>query len=154
KRLPESRQQGRRALDLARAAGSRVGVASAQQVLASERMCTGDLAAAEQYFDQALPVLREKGPPIQVLDAIGYQVLLHAWRLEFAEAERTSGWALAKARELGASSHVVHSLFQRSMALGNQGLLSEALASANEARHLAEFNGERYWLARLPNTMG
>src|SRR5262249_56107781 len=40
------------------------------------------------------------------------------------------------------------------MALGNQGLLSEALASANEARHLAELNGERYWLPRLPNTMG
>jgi hypothetical protein len=154
KRLPESRQQGQRALDIARAAGSSVGVASAQQVLASERMCTGDLAAAEQYFDQALPVLREKGPPIQVLDAIGYQVLLHAWRLEFAEAERTSGWALAKARELGASSHIIHSLFQRSMALGNQGLLSEALTSANEARHLAELNGERYWLPRLPNTMG
>jgi len=48
----------------------------------------------------------------------------------------------------------VENLFFRGMARGNQGQLSEALNTLQEARRLAELNGERYWLPRIPNTLG
>jgi tetratricopeptide (TPR) repeat protein len=153
-RMAEMRQQADRALEFARAAGSSAGVASAEAVLACDRLCSGDLDAAEQYFQRAIPVLQEKGANLGVVDAFSYMGALHTWRLDYAEAESTSGWVLKKARELGASFHIVENLFFRGMALGNQGRLSDALGSLEEARRLAELNGERYWLPRIPNTLG
>jgi len=153
-RMAEMRQQANRALEIAQAAGSSAGVASAESVLACDRLCTGDLGAAEQYFRHALPVLQEKGVQLGVVDAFSYLGALHTWRLDYTEAERVTGWALEKARELGASFHIVENLFFRGMALGNQGRLSEALSALEEARRLAELNGERYWLPRIPNTLG
>jgi tRNA A-37 threonylcarbamoyl transferase component Bud32/tetratricopeptide (TPR) repeat protein len=154
KRMPEMRQHANRALEIARAAGSSVGIASAETVLACDRLCTGDLAAAEEHFRSALPVLREKGAQLGVVDAFSYYGALHTWRLDYAEAEHMTGWALEKAREIGASFHIVENLFFRGMALGNQGRLSDALGALEEARRVAELNGERYWLPRLPNTIG
>ena len=153
-RMAEMRQQANRALEIASAAGSSAGVASAESVLACDRLCTGDLGAAEQYFLHAIPVLQEKGLQLGVVDAVSYLGALHTWRLDYAEAERVTGWALEKSRELGAGFHIVANLFFRGMALGNQGQLSEALHTLEEARRLAELNGERYWLPRLPNTIG
>jgi tetratricopeptide (TPR) repeat protein len=153
-RMAEMRQQANRALEIARAAGSSAGVASAESVLACDRLCTGDLGAAEQYFRHALPILREKGVHLGVVEASSYLGALHTWRLDYAEAERVTGWALEKSRELGVGFHIVANLFFRGMALGNQGRLSEALHTLEEARRLAELNGERYWLPRLPNTIG
>jgi tetratricopeptide (TPR) repeat protein len=153
-RMAEMREQANRALEIASAAGSSAGVASAESVLACDRLCTGDLGAAEQYFRHALPVLQEKGVQLGVVDAFSYLGALHTWRLDYAEAERVTSWALQKARELGASFHIVENLFFRGMALGNHGRLSDALSVLEEARRLAELNGERYWLPRIPNTLG
>lgn len=153
-RMAEMREQANRALIIASAAGSSAGVASAESVLACDRLCTGDLGAAEQYFRHALPVLQEKGVQLGVVDAFSYLGALHTWRLDYEEAERVTSWALQKARELGASFHIVENLFFRGMALGNHGRLSEALSALEEARRLAELNGERYWLPRIPNTLG
>jgi len=154
KRMAEMRRHANRALEIARAAGSSVGVAAAESVLACDRLCVGDLSTAEQYYERALPVLQEKGVQLGVVDALSYLGALHTWRLDYSEAERVTGWALIKARELGASFHIVENLFFRGMALGNQGRLSEALRALEEGRRLAELNGERYWLPRLPNTIG
>ena len=153
-RMADMRREANRALEIARAAGSGIGVAAAESVLACDRLCAGDLGAAEQYFLRALPVLQEKGVQLGVVDALGYLGALHTWRLDYAEAERMTSWALDKARELGASFHIVQNLFFRGMALGNRGRFSDALAALEEARRLAELNGERYWLPRLPNTIG
>jgi tetratricopeptide (TPR) repeat protein len=153
-RLAEMRQQANRALDIARGAGSSVGVASAEAVLACDRLCTGDLDAAEKYFQRAIPVLQGKGVQLGVVDAVANLGALHTWRLDYAEAERASSWALEKARELGDNFHIVSGLFFRGMALGNQGRLSEALGALEEAQRVAELNGERYWLPRIPNTLG
>jgi tetratricopeptide (TPR) repeat protein len=62
--------------------------------------------------------------------------------------------ALEQARALGAGFAIVAAHFFRSLALGNQGRMGEALESLTEARRLAELNQERYWLPRLPNTTG
>ena len=154
KRMAEVRQHANRALEMATSAKFALGVASAESVLACDRLCAGDLDSAERYYARALPVLREQGVQLSVVDAFSYLGALHTWRLDYAEAERITGWALEKARALGASFHVVENLFIRGMALGNQGRLSEALRALEEARRLAELNGERYWLPRLPNTLG
>jgi tetratricopeptide (TPR) repeat protein len=154
RRLSEVQQQAERARELARASSSDVGVASAELVLACERVCVGDLTSADQHFDRAIPVLLKEGPPAQVLEAINTRASLHTWRLEYAEAERSLDWALAKARELGVYSPIIENHFFRGMVFGNRGRLGEALSQLQEGMRLAELHGDRYWLSRLPNTLG
>jgi len=123
-------------------------------VLAHERLCMGFLPAAEAYFDRAIPVVKSEGAPIQVLDAVTSAGMVHTWRLEYQEAHRSFDWSVQRSRELGACLPLLRSLFFKSMALGNQGRLSDAIDSLKEGIRLAELNGERFWLSRLPNTLG
>jgi len=154
KRLDETRAGAEKALKLARAAGSEVGVASAELVIASERLCVGDLNAAEPMFQRAIPTLRKAGLQMQALEGVIYSAGLHVWKNEYREALQILDMALEQARALGAGFAIVAAHFFRSLALGNQGRLGQALESLSEARRLAELNCERYWLPRLPNTAG
>jgi tetratricopeptide (TPR) repeat protein len=154
KRLAEMEQCGNQAVELARRAESKVGLASAEGVLAGHRLCLGDLAAAEGYLDRAMPVLKEEGDPLSALDVVFYRSSLSTWRLEYPEAEQALRRMRDKARELGASFHLIEASFVSGMALGNQGRLSEAREMLREGTRLAELNGDRFWLPRLPNTLG
>jgi len=152
--VEEARQQAHRALEIARAARSPVGEASADLVLGLERMCFGAISEAEASFDRAAPVLREVGPPLHALEAVGFAGLLHAWQLDYEKADHTVGWTLQRARTLGVPYHIIMNLFVRGMSLFNQGRLSDGLNELREGMHLAELNNERYWLSRFPNTLG
>ena len=153
-RLGEMAEQGRRALELARTAGSEVSVASAELVLGVERLCVGALPAAAEYFDRAVPVMKSEGTPIQMLDAVSCTGMIHTWRLEYQEAHRIFDWAVQRSRELGACLVLLRGLWFKSMTLGNQGRLSDAMSTLREGIRLAELNGERFYLSRLPNTLG
>jgi len=138
---------------LARSINSPVGVASAELVLASQRLCLGNLDKAEPLFDRAIPVLQKAGFQMQALEGVIYRGALHTWRQEYDEAHRVFTIALDGAREQGSAFALVGAHFFRSIALGNQGRLGQALASLAGARRLAELNREKYWLPRLPNTI-
>jgi tetratricopeptide (TPR) repeat protein len=154
KRMDETRQEAHRALEIARTLGSPVAEASAELVLGLERMCFGATADAEASFGRAVPVLREKGPPLHALEAIGFAGLLHAWQLDYEAADHAVSWTLGRARTLGVPYHIIMNLFVRGMSLFNQGRLSDGLNDLQEGMRLAERNNERYWLSRFPNTLG
>jgi tetratricopeptide (TPR) repeat protein len=154
RRLAELRELGDRALEMARIAQSDMGKASAELVLGMERVIVGDLDAAERYMECALPMLREKGAPLYALDGIIHRGAIHMWRSEYEEAVCRGDEALERAQKLDGSFNIFPGLFQRGFALGNLGRLSEALATLEEGRRLAELNGDRYWLCRFPNTLG
>jgi tetratricopeptide (TPR) repeat protein len=154
RRLAELRELGDRALEMARVAQSDMGKASAEMVVGLERTIIGDLDAAERYMECALPVLREKGAPLYALEAITYRGSIHMWRSEYEEAVHKGEEALKRAQKLDGSFNIFPNLFQRGIALGNLGRFSDALATLEQGRRLAELNGERYWLSRFPNTVG
>ena len=153
KRIDEMRGAGERALELARTINSSVGLAFAELVLASQRLCVGELGEAEPLFDRSIPVLQKAGLQMQALEGVIYRGALHTWRQEYDEAQRMFTIALDNAYELGSGFAIVGAHFFKSIALGNQGRLGEAFESLAEARRLAELNREKYWLPRLPNTV-
>jgi tetratricopeptide (TPR) repeat protein len=156
KRTGETRALGSKALELAGRSGEETGVASAQIVLAMERMCCGDLDGAETLSTPSLPVLQTRFQhpiPLHVIEGVGYGAALHGWRLEYEQALPPCEWALERARERGSAFHIVCLLFIRGLGLGNFGRLSDALADLHEGLRLSESNQERYWLPRLPNTL-
>ena len=147
------RSDGERAMELARSINSEVGVASAELVFASQHLCLGELHAAEPLFDRAVPVLLNAGLQMQALEWVILSGALHVWRQEYDDANRILRFAKDKAREVGSGFAIVGAHFFHSIALGNQGQLGEAMESLAEGRRLAELNQEKFWLARLPNTV-
>jgi tetratricopeptide (TPR) repeat protein len=101
KRLEEMRAEGDRAMALAQAAGSATGVASAELVLATQRLCLGELDVAEPLFARAIPVLQDAGLHIQALEGVFYSASLHSWRQEYDDAHRILAVVIKRARELG-----------------------------------------------------
>ncbi|HLJ96108.1 MAG TPA: protein kinase [Gemmataceae bacterium] len=153
-RRAEARAHCKRALELAQTVGSDVGVANAETVLGFERVQTGALDEAEQYLERAIPILKRQGPSLLAVRAVGIRGAVHRWRLEYDRAENDICWALEHARRLGTGFHTVENLLVHGMLLGNKGRLSEALELLQEGMRLAELNDERFWLPRIPNTIG
>jgi serine/threonine protein kinase/tetratricopeptide (TPR) repeat protein len=153
RRIDETREAGRRAREIARAAGSGKGVASAELILGLVDMGLGEVAEAQQNFNRSLPVLRDQGAPLHAIEAIGFAGLLHAWQLDYTDSERAVNWTLQKARDLGTPYHIIMILFVRGMARFNEGRLGEGLSDLEEGMRIAELTNERYWLSRYPNTL-
>jgi DNA-binding winged helix-turn-helix (wHTH) protein/tetratricopeptide (TPR) repeat protein len=152
-RLDEMRSEGERAVRLAQGSTSQTAKATADTVLAVARMNAGDLAGAERCFSRAIPLLRQEQLWVQSFDAISLRGLLHHMRLEFERVEQTSGWAIEQARNVGATFYVIENLFYWGMALANRGRLTDAMNVLRDGIRVAELNGERYFIARLSNTL-
>jgi tetratricopeptide (TPR) repeat protein len=119
-----------------------------------ERLSAGDFEVSLQGYDRALGILRDKDLTAASLPGMNFRGGLHVWRLEYHEAEQMLDWTMRAARDLGARGRILQNLFFRTISLGHQGRLGEALNTMQEARRLAELNGERFVLARIPNTFG
>jgi len=154
KGIEEMGSVGEQAMELARSLNSSVGMASAELVLASQRLCLGKLEEAMPLYEHAIPVHERAGLPEHGLVGVGLGGALYLWRQEYEEGHRILDISLDKARELGTGFSVLTGLFFQGMALGNQGRLGEAFKSLNEGIRMAELNQDYYFLPRLPNTLG
>jgi tetratricopeptide (TPR) repeat protein len=152
-RLEEVRREGERAIELAHASGSEAAEATADTIVAIERMHSGDLEGAERRFNRAVPILRREGLWVQSLDAIGIRGLLHAMRLEYDEVQETNAWAIEQARKLGVPFYILENHWVWGMALANRGQLTQAADVLKSAIRVAELNGERYFAPRLTVTL-
>jgi DNA-binding winged helix-turn-helix (wHTH) protein/tetratricopeptide (TPR) repeat protein len=79
---------------------------------------------------------------------------LHFQQSEYGPAEELLTRAAALASETGDGFMHLYSLFFMGLVSGNTGRMSKALAVFNEAARIAERNGDRFWLSRLPNSLG
>jgi tetratricopeptide (TPR) repeat protein len=149
KRVAEAQRCAERARELARLADSNTEIAVSEAVMASARLCMGWVEEAAALFAGAVPILREEQPVL-----LSMQGFLLTRMARYDEAARALTDASLRAREIGDVFATVHSLFMRALATGNQGRISEALASVAEGWRLAERIDDRYWLPRLGNTRG
>ena len=153
KRTGQARQLAVRALDMSRRAGFEAGVATAESLLGSLAVMSGDLAEADRYYERSLPVLRRSGPLSVALGACVVPFILHEWRLDHAKLEELSQWVRPRLNET-ANISLFHYRYTWALSLANQGRLSNALSELQEVARLMELNGERFYLARVPNALG
>jgi tetratricopeptide (TPR) repeat protein len=155
KRIPQVRECGTRAMDIARTAGSDGAVAASTAIVALAGLCAGDdVKTAERQLDEAIPVLQRCGFVPHALIAVLVRGLLHTWRLEHAQAESDLSWTRGTAATLHSTFEVMTGLWHQARARGNQGRLSEAQDMLEEALRLAELTGDRFWRPRIENTRG
>jgi tetratricopeptide (TPR) repeat protein len=154
KRMTDVQALGTRAMQVAQRSGSSGSIAASDMILAIERCCAGDLPAAEQQFDRAIPVLEQSGFVYHALTGVLFRGLLHTWRLEHEEAEDALDGAHRQAGELHLGFELVISLWHRARARANRGRLSEAWEMLEGAVRLADLLGDRFWRPRIENTRG
>jgi tetratricopeptide (TPR) repeat protein len=146
--------QGNRALEVASAGRSAFGRASAHVVLSLDCLSRGDLESMRDYLDEAIPVVRDSGPPIVSQAATSFRGFLHSLQSEYAAAEPFFGPSLEKAYQAGIQSEVARILWQRGITLANLGRFSESLVTLREGMRVAGNNQTIHWSARFPNTLG
>jgi tetratricopeptide (TPR) repeat protein len=88
------------------------------------------------------------------LNALGWLGMLRELQGDHEQAQAAIEGSLRLGRELHNPFLTGRSRFALGMSLGNQGRYEEALATLHDAFRLAEEGGDRYFLPRLPNTIG
>lgn len=130
---------------------------------ANVAMAQGRTDDAERHCGAVLSLAGEQTPKEDIeepmvagarLNALGWLGLLRELQGDHDRALPAIQASLRLGHELHNPFLTGRSRFALGMSLGNRGRYEEALATLKEALQLAEEAGDRYFLPRLPNTIG
>jgi tetratricopeptide (TPR) repeat protein len=151
------------ALGRAEALGDRGLRAGSLATAASVAMARGRTQEAERHCGAVLALTEEQPPaeggeePVVAgarLNALGWLGLLREFQGDHEQARPAIETSLRLGHELHNPFLAGRSRFALGMSLGNRGRYEDALATLHDAFQLAEEGGDRYFLPRLPNTIG
>jgi hypothetical protein len=153
KRTAEMRAQAQQAMAIAEARGA--SSAKAEGILGYERLLAGDLAAARTHLERARPALIQEGALSQAAFVSGSVGFLYDLQSEYARADMLFAEAVGDRMRVATScADVLRMTWMRGMTLANQGRISDALQALKDGMQVGEINGERFWVSRIPNTVG
>ena len=152
RRTAEMRERAQQAMAIAEAAGS--STAKAEGLLGYELLFAGDLTAARIRLERARPTLLQEGALSQAAFVTGSLAFLNSLQSEYAKAETLFAEAMDKRMRLANPADLLRITWMRGMALANQGRISEAFQTLEDGVRTGEINGERYFISRIPNTVG
>lgn len=152
RRTGEMRERAQQAMAIAEAAGC--STAKAEGILGYELLFAGDLAAARVRLERARPTLLQEGALSQAAFVTGSLAFLCDLQSEYARAETLFAEAMDKRMRLANPADLLRITWMRGMALANQGRISDALQTLENGVRTGEINGERFWVSRIPNTIG
>lgn len=151
------------ALELSKKLDNRVLRAGTLVSAVNVAMAQGRTEDAERHCGAVLSLTGERGPkegseePAIAgarLNVLGWLGLLRELQGDHDRALPAIQASLRLGHELHNPFLTGRSRFALGMSLGNRGRYEEALATLKEALQLAEEAGDRYFLPRLPNTIG
>jgi len=118
--------------------------------------CTGsgELAEGKRLLDAAILAARGRNPSSALIRGLIYRGILHYFQTEYDAAEKLLTEAVSLASELQNGFMLLHSRFFLALNFGNQGRISDALRGLRETMEMAERDGDRIVLARIPNSIG
>jgi tetratricopeptide (TPR) repeat protein len=119
-----------------------------------KRLCYGELAEAKPLLDETIRLARSIDHRPAIAAALAWRGALHYWQSEYREADVLLTEAHQRAEDIRDSFIVLFSLFIAGLTRGNQGRISAALDTMQDAIHIARRNGDLFWYPRLPNCIG
>lgn len=153
-RLDEITARADEVLRAAERSGSDALRIEAMQVLALKHLGYGELAEAKPMLDEIIDKARGLGHQTVLLTGLAWRGILHFFQTEYLRAEDVLLEAQDLARELRDSFLLLESYFVLGMTRGNQGRMSESLATFHEGLEMAERYGDQFWAPRIPNCIG
>ncbi len=152
KRTAEMRERAEQAMVVAETAGC--SIAEVDGILGYESLFAGDLEAARTHLERARPALLREDAITQAAFVSGSLAFLYDLQSEYAKAEALFAEVMGGRMRRANPADLLRITWMRGMALANQGRVSDAIQTLQEGMRLGEMNGERFWLARIPNTVG
>ncbi len=126
----------------------------AMQVIALNHLGHGELAKAKPMLDDIINGARTLNYRPVLLTGLAWRAILHFFQTEYDAAERMLAEARELASELSDAFLLLEGYFVLGMVQGNQGRVSEALATFERGLDIAERYGDRFWSPRIPNCIG
>ena len=123
-------------------------------LIAIKQMTYGELSEAREMADEIISLattLNHEQALLGGLTLLG-ELLFHQSEYEGSIEMMTRAVSLAP--QLGDGFMHLYALFFLGLSKGNQGRMSEALETLNEMMEIAARNGDRFWLSRVPNSIG
>ena len=153
-RLDEMVARANEALEVAEQAGSEQLKVDTIFLMGLKHCCYGDLKEAKILLDEAVATSRRLNHKPGLCSGLTWRACLHFFQTEYALAMTAIDEAMQLASELRDGFLLLTCFFFRGLSQGNQGKMSAALATLNEALEKARRNGDLFWHPRFPNCIG
>ena len=152
--LDETAERAAQAMAVAERSGNPAWEADVRNMIGLKQLCYGELEEASKSLDRAIDLARSIRHRLAVAHGVSWRGALRYWQSDYAAADAMLVEAVRLNAELRDGFQLVASLFFQGLVRGNQGRISESLASLNEALEMARRNGDAFWWPRLPNCIG
>lgn len=153
-RLKEMRECASQALQIAEELDDDASQIEAMVSLGMTYTGSGELAEGKRLLDGSILAARRRKPSSALIRGLVYRGILHYFQTEYEPAERLLTEAVSLASDLRNGFMLLHSRFFLGLNFGNQGRISDALASLRETMEMAQRDGDHIILSRIPNSMG
>lgn len=153
-RLDEITARADEILRTAERTGSEALRIEAMQVIALNHLGRGELDRARPMLDDIIRSARTLNHRPVLLTGLAWRAILHFFQTEYTVAEPMLAEARALASDLSDGFLLLESYFVLGMVQGNQGRMSEALATFERGLEIAARNGDGFWSPRIPNCIG
>src|SRR6185503_6322058 len=153
-RLDEMVVRANEALEVAEQAGSEKLKVDTIFLMGLKHCCYGDLKEAKRLLDEAITTSRKLNHKPGLCSGLTWRACLHFFQTEYALAITAINEAMQLASELRDGFLLLTCFFFRGLSQGNQGKMSAALATLQEAMEKARRNGDLFWHPRFPNCIG
>jgi serine/threonine protein kinase/tetratricopeptide (TPR) repeat protein len=153
-RLDETVARATEALEVAERAGNEKLRIETMFLIGLKHCCYGELKEATVLLDEAIATSRRLNHLPTLCSGLAWRACVHFFQSEYALAIELASEALRLTSVLRDGFLMLTSLFFLGLSQGNQGKMSAALATLNDALDKARRNGDLFWHPRFPNCIG
>ncbi len=153
-RLDETVARATEALEVAERTGNEKLRVETMFLMGLKHCCYGELKQATVLLDEAIATSRRLNHKPTLCSGLTWRACVHFFQSEYALAIELATEALRLTSVLRDGFLMLTSLFFLGLSQGNQGKMSAALATLNDALDKARRNGDLFWHPRFPNCIG
>jgi serine/threonine protein kinase/tetratricopeptide (TPR) repeat protein len=153
-RLDETLNRAAQALDVAERAGSEKLRSDTMLMIGLKHACYGELQEGKAILDEVIETARRLDYKPALLGGVTWRACLHFFQSEYELAVEKAQEGLRLASELRDGFLMLTAMFFLGLSQANQGKMSAALATLQDAMEKARRNGDLFWHPRFPNCIG
>ena len=153
-RLEETLARAAQALEVAEQAGNEKLRADTMLMVGLKHLCYGELKDAKVVLDELVTTARRLDYKPALVGGVTWRACLHFFQSEYELAVEKAREGIRLASELRDGFLLLTAMFFLGLSQGNQGKMSAALATLQDAMEKARRNGDLFWHPRFPNCIG
>ena len=153
-RLDETLKRAAEALEVAERAGNERLRLDTMVMIGLKHACYGEVEEGKAILDEVIATARRLDYKPALLGGVTWRACFHFFQSEYELAVEKAQEGIRLASELRDGFLMLTAMFFLGLSQGNQGQMSDALATLQEAMEKARRNGDSFWHPRFPNCIG